>query len=133
MTTHAIAIPNLSSTRYGQWSKSMESEMSIVTKIESESEYIMDGDVIMIFTANHSYEFTVTDGQARRGLLRGGTLGEQQFTAISSSSIQEGYGAGFEVELHSRLCRLMTSDVTSLICIRERERTKKEILKFSSA
>ncbi len=127
------AIPNFNSTYSGQWSGYMQSETSIVTKIDSESEYISDGDVILMFTTNHSYEFTVTDSFGRRGLLTGGTLGDQKVGATSSALIQTGYGAAFEIELHGSRFRLATSDIVNLVYIRGNERLGKQILMFSSA
>ena len=133
MRANATAIPSSNSTYSGQWSAYMQSETSIVTKIDSESDYIIEGDVILIFTANHSYEFTVTDSFARRGLLGGGALGDQKVSANSSALIQTGYGAAFDVELHGSRFRLVTSDIVSLVYIRDHERLPKQILKFSSA
>jgi hypothetical protein len=108
----------------------MISEMSNATEIDSESDYVTDGDVIVILTSNHSYEFKVTDSHRKCGLIRGGALRDEQFSAACSSSIQEGYGAGFNVEFHGRLFKLLTSDVTSLVCIRKGKRTKMPIVKF---
>jgi hypothetical protein len=133
MRANATAIPSLNSTHSGQWSAYMQSETSIVTKIDSESEYLSDGDVILIFTANHSYEFTVTDSFDRRGLLTGGALGDQKVGASSSALIQTGYGAMFDIELNGSRFRLVTSDIVSLVYIREHERMPKQMLKFSSA
>src|SRR5215203_3297360 len=75
----------------------MISEFSVPTEIEGEYDFVRDGDVILIVTANHSYQFTVSDSDARCGLLSGGTLGERKFDATASSSIQEGYGVTFHI------------------------------------
>jgi hypothetical protein len=118
-------------TGAGQWSRYMNSELNFATEIEGESDYVTDGDVIMIFTSNHSYQFEVTDSHKKHGLICGGALGDEQFTAACSSSIQEGYGASFDVEFHGRLCRLLTSDVMSVVSVRKGTRSKIPIVKFS--
>jgi hypothetical protein len=133
MRSNTTAIPELSSTYSGQWSAYMQSETSIVTKIDTESEYVIDGDVILMFTANHSYEFTVTDSSAGRGQLSGGALKDQKVDATSSALIQTGYGAVFNIELHGSRFRLATSDIVKLVYVREHERLPVQILKFLSA
>jgi hypothetical protein len=111
----------------------MNSELSISTEIEGEYDYVRDGDVILIVTANHTYQFVVSDSESRRGLLTGGTLGEGQFNARTSSSLQEGYGVRFDVGLPGSCCRMVTSDVIELVCVRQGESATKEIIKFPAS
>lgn len=108
----------------------MLSEFSIPTAIEGEYDFVRDGDVILIVTANHSYQFAVSDSEARCGLLSGGTLGERKFKAITSSSLQEGYGVTFHIGTPGSCYRMVTSDVKELICVREGERASREFIKF---
>jgi hypothetical protein len=108
----------------------MKYETSIATKIEAEPDYVEDGDVILIMTANHSYQFAVSDSQARRGLLTGGALGERQFMATSSSLIEQGYSARFDVGLANSVCRILTSDVIDLVCIRKGEQAGQQTIRF---
>jgi hypothetical protein len=108
----------------------MNSELSIPTEIEDESDYVRDGDVILIVTANHSYQFVVSDSESRRGLLTGGALGERQFNATTSSSLQEGYGVRFDLGLPESCWRMVTSDVIELVCVRQGESATREIIKF---
>ena len=110
----------------------MESEFNIATEIDEESDYVRDGDLIQIETVNHTYKFAVKSRDARRGLLTGGALGEGEFTATLSSSLQSGSGASFRVWLNGSLCRLLTSDITALICVRKGEREAREMMKFPS-
>jgi hypothetical protein len=108
----------------------MMSEFSIPTEIEGEIDFARDGDVIFIVTANHSYEFAVSDSEAKRGLLSGGTLGESKFEATTSSSIQEGYGVVFNIGLPGSTYRMVTSDVKELVCVREGESAARQFIKF---
>ena len=108
----------------------MISEFSVPTEIEGEYDFVRDGDVILIVTANHSYQFAVSDSEARCGLLSGGTLGERRFDAITSSSLQEGYGVTFYIGSPGSCYRMVTSDVKELICVREGERASLEFIKF---
>lgn len=102
------------------------------TLIDDEPGLVRDGDVILIETAHHSYKFAVTDSLSKRGLLTGGTLGEQELTAISGSLIEQGYGARFDIDLTNSLGRIVTSDVTDLVCIREGRTAAKYAIKFPS-
>ena len=117
---------------YGPKENVVQSEFNVATKIDDESDYVRDGDLIQIDTVNHSYQFAVKNRDAKRGLLKGGALGEGEFTATLSSSLQRGYGASFKVWLNGSLCRLMTSDVLNLVCIRRGERSPGAIMKFPS-
>src|SRR5215216_3530228 len=108
----------------------MISEFSVPTEIEGEYDFVRDGDVILIVTANHAYQFAVSDSEARCGLLSGGTLGERKFDATTSSSIQEGCGVVFDIGWPGCCYRMMTSDVKELICVREGERASREFIKF---
>jgi len=108
----------------------MQFETSIATKIDEESDYVRNGDVILIVTANHAYQFTVSDSHARRGSLTGGALGEKDFHATSRSLIHEGYGARFDVGAPGPPSRMETSEVRELVCIREGEKAGLEIIKF---
>ena len=108
----------------------MISEFSVPTEIEGECELVRDGDVILIVTANHSYQFAVSDSEARCGLLSGGTLGESKFKAITSSSLQEGYGVTFFIRSPSSCYRMVTSDVKDLILLREGAGASREFIKF---
>jgi hypothetical protein len=108
----------------------MISEFSVPTEIEGEYDFVRDGDVILIVTANHSYQFAVSDSEGRCGLLSGGTLGERKFNAITSSSLQEGYGVTFHIGSPGSCYRMVTSDVKELICVREGERASREFIKF---
>jgi hypothetical protein len=108
----------------------MISEFSVPTEIEGEYDLVRDGDVILIVTANHSYRFAVSDSEGRCGLLSGGTLGERKFNAITSSSLQEGYGVTFYIGSPGSCYRMVTSDVKDLICVREGERASREFIKF---
>jgi hypothetical protein len=110
----------------------MRSEFDIPTAIDGEQDYVRDGDVILIVTGNHSYRFIVTDCETRRGLLTGGSLGERRFDAITNSSFQQGYGLSFKVELSGSGYRMETSDVIELVCIRDGESTRREMIKFPS-
>ena len=110
----------------------MISECSVPTEIEGEHDIVRDGDVILIVTANHSYQFAVSDSEARCGLLSGGTLGEREFDAITSSSLQEGYGVTFHIGTPGSCYRMVTSDVKELICVREGGRVSREFIKFPS-
>ena len=110
----------------------MISEFSVPTEIEGEYDLVRDGDVILIVTANHSYQFAVSDSEARCGLLSGGTLGERKFNAITSSSLQEGHGVTFDFGSPGSCYRMMTSDVKERICVREGERASREFIRFPS-
>src|SRR5215203_5730917 len=110
----------------------MISEFSVPTEIEGEYDFVRDGDVILIVTANHSYQFTVSDSDARCGLLSGGTLGERKFDATTSSSIQEGCAATFDLGSPGSWYRMVTSDVKELICVREGEQASREFIRFPS-
>ena len=111
-------------------STAMTSEFSIPTAIEGEQDFVINGDVIFIVTGNHSYRFEVTDCESRRGLLSGGTLGEREFNASTSSSFQQGYGVNFKIGLPNACYRMATSDVVELICVRQGESTRRGIVKF---
>src|SRR5215203_6750003 len=108
----------------------MISEFSVPTEIEGEYDFVRDGDVILIVTANHSYQFAVSDSDARCGLLSGGTLGERKFDARTSSSIQEGCGVVFDIGSPGFCYRMVTSDVKELICVREGEQASREFIRF---
>src|SRR5215217_7875720 len=110
----------------------MISEFSVPTEIEGEYDFVRDGDVILIVTANHAYQFAVSDSEARCGLLSGGTLGERKFDATTSSSIQEGCGVVFDIGSPGVCYRMLTSDVKELICVREGERASRESIRFPS-
>src|SRR5215203_5882214 len=110
----------------------MISEFSVPTEIEGEYDLVRDGDVILIVTANHSYQFAVSDSEARCGLVSGGTLGERKFDATASSSIQEGCGVVFDIGSSGLCYRMVTSDVKELICVREGERASREFIRFPS-
>ena len=110
----------------------MISEFNVPTEIEGECDFVRDGDVILIVTANHSYQFTVSDCEARCGLLSGGTLGERKFNAITGSSLQEGYGVTFYIGSPGSCYRMVTSDVKELICVRAGARASCEFIKFPS-
>ena len=110
----------------------MISEFSVPTEIEGKYDFVRDGDLILIVTANHSYQFAVSDSEARCGLVSGGTLGERMFDATASSSIQEGYGVTFQIGWPGSCYRMVTSDVKELICVREGERASREFIKFPS-
>ena len=100
------------------------------TKAEVKTDYVKDGDVIRLATANSSYEFSVCDCGARRGLLTGGALGEGPFNAFANSLLEEGYGARFLVALSGSTCRLVTSDIVNLVCIRDGQVAARKTIKF---
>jgi hypothetical protein len=111
----------------------MTSEIDDSTIIDDEPNMVRDGDVILIETAHHSYKFAVTDSHNKRGLLMGGTFGERGLTATSGSLIEQGYGARFDVGFAGSVGRMVTSDVTDLVCIREGHSVSTHAIKFPSA
>ena len=108
----------------------MTSDSDDSTIIDDEPSLVRDGDVILIETAHHLYKFAVTDSYHKRGLLMGGTFGEGGLTATSGSLIEQGYGAKFDVGFAGSLGRVVTSDITDLVCIREGQSVAKRAIKF---
>jgi hypothetical protein len=110
----------------------MTDETSIAKTIEQESDSVRDGDVILIDTANHTYQLEVIDSCARVGLLSGGALGERKFGVSVGSLLEEGYAAEFVIRLAGSVCRMVTSDVTDLVFIRDGQKAPRKAVRFPS-
>jgi hypothetical protein len=108
----------------------MTSETDDSTIIDDEPDVVRDGDVILIETAHHSYKFTVMDCHNKRGLLMGGTFGELGLTARAGTLIEQGYGARFDVGFAGSVGRMVTSDVTDLVYIREGQSVPTQAIRF---